>query len=182
MGKIVLCFYRWVPFFPRLPCIHLTSLVTDETRVFLFLSLSHFHVLFWMQMDVKTGRPGNNANPLLDQVVYTCLSSLCRLKPAFQISCFCRLFYSPKRLKRSRTFSSQQEEKMPSVGPIYNVMGFAASSLLAFVTWFKAEPWVELVSFPDRIFCACRKNGPGQLPIPFSFKCAGMLAHCSFLI
>ena len=29
---------------------------------------------------------------------------------------------------------------------------------------------------------ACRKNGSGQLPIPFSFKCARMLAHCSFLI
>ena len=40
----------------------------------------------------------------------------------------------------------------------------------------------HLVSFPDRIFRARRKNGSGQLPIPFSFKCAGMLAHCSFLI
>ena len=39
-----------------------------------------------------------------------------------------------------------------------------------------------VVSFPDRIFRARRKNGSGQLPIPFSFKCAGMLAHCSFLI
>ena len=39
-----------------------------------------------------------------------------------------------------------------------------------------------IVSFPDRIFRARRKNGSGQLPIPFSFKCAGMLAHCSFLI
>ena len=39
-----------------------------------------------------------------------------------------------------------------------------------------------LVSFPDRIFRARWKNGSGQLPIPFSFKCAGMLAHCSFLI
>ena len=40
----------------------------------------------------------------------------------------------------------------------------------------------EIVSFPDRIFRARWKNGSGQLPIPFSFKCAGMLAHCSFLI
>ena len=40
----------------------------------------------------------------------------------------------------------------------------------------------RLVSFPDRIFRARRENGSGQLPIPFSFKCAGMLAHCSFLI
>ena len=28
------------------------------------------------------------------------------------------------------------------------------------------------VSFPDRIFRTRRKNGFGQLPIPFSFKCA----------
>ena len=41
---------------------------------------------------------------------------------------------------------------------------------------------LAVVSFPDRIFRARRKNGSGQLPIPFSFKCAGMLAHCSFLI
>ena len=40
----------------------------------------------------------------------------------------------------------------------------------------------QVVSFPDRIFRARRKNGSGQLPIPFSFKCAGMLAHCSFLM
>ena len=134
-------------------------------------------------MDVKTGRPGNNANPLLDQVVYTCLSSLCRLKPAFQISCLCHLFYSPRRLKRSRTyFLIKARRKDAKCRPIYNVMGFVASSPLAFVTWFKAEPWVELVSFPDHIFCACRKNGSGQLPIPFSFKCTGMLVHCSFLI
>ena len=39
-----------------------------------------------------------------------------------------------------------------------------------------------IVSFPDRIFRARRKNRSGELPIPFSFKCAGMLAHCSFLI
>ena len=45
-----------------------------------------------------------------------------------------------------------------------------------------ACPHTPLVSFPDRIFRARRKNGSGQLPIPFSFKCAGMLAHCSFLI
>ena len=41
---------------------------------------------------------------------------------------------------------------------------------------------LNIVSFPDRNFRARRKNGSGQLPIPFSFKCAGMLAHCSFLI
>ena len=40
----------------------------------------------------------------------------------------------------------------------------------------------NLVSFPDCIFRACRKNRSGQLPIPFSFKCAEMLAYCSFLI
>ena len=40
----------------------------------------------------------------------------------------------------------------------------------------------RIVSFPDRIFRARRKNGSGQLPIPFSFKCVGMLAHCSSLI
>ena len=40
----------------------------------------------------------------------------------------------------------------------------------------------NLVSFPDCIFCACRKNRSGQLPIPFSFKCAKMLVYCSFLI
>ena len=32
-----------------------------------------------------------------------------------------------------------------------------------------------VVSFPDCIFHACRKNRSGQLPIPFSFKCAGAL-------
>ena len=50
----------------------------------------------------------------------------------------------------------------------------------------RAEAGVErgarVVSFPDRIFRACQKDGSSQLPIPFSFKCAGMLAHCSFLI
>ena len=40
----------------------------------------------------------------------------------------------------------------------------------------------KLVSYPDRIFHTHRKNRSGELPIPFSFKCAGMLAHCSFLI
>ena len=30
----------------------------------------------------------------------------------------------------------------------------------------------------DHIFCACWKNRSGQLPIPFSFKCTGMLMHC----
>ena len=35
---------------------------------------------------------------------------------------------------------------------------------------------------PDRIFWAHRENGSGQLPIPFSFKCVGMLVYCSFLI
>ena len=39
-----------------------------------------------------------------------------------------------------------------------------------------------LVSFPDPVFCTCRKNRSGELPVPFLFKCAGMLAHCSFLI
>ena len=39
-----------------------------------------------------------------------------------------------------------------------------------------------LVSFPDPIFCARRKNRSDELPIPFSFKCAGMLGHRSFLI
>ena len=41
--------------------------------------------------------------------------------------------------------------------------------------------WV-VVSFLDHIFCAHQKNRSGQLPIPFSFKCAGRLTHCSFLI
>ena len=40
----------------------------------------------------------------------------------------------------------------------------------------------EIVSFPDHIFHTHRKNRSGELPIPFLFKCAGMLAHCSFLI
>ena len=41
----------------------------------------------------------------------------------------------------------------------------------------------ELVSFPDRIFRARPpEKGSGELPIPFSFKCAGILVHCSFLI
>ena len=39
-----------------------------------------------------------------------------------------------------------------------------------------------IVLSPDRIFCAHRKNESDQLPIPFSFKCAGMLAHCSLLV
>ena len=77
---------------------------------------------------------------LLYQVVYTCLFILCWSEPAFQISCFWRLFYSPRRLKRSRTFSSQQEEKMLSVGPVMLwISCFVASSLLAYVTWFKTE-------------------------------------------
>ena len=38
----------------------------------------------------------------------------------------------------------------------------------------------QLVLFPDRIFRARRKNRSGELPIPISFKCARMLAHCSF--
>jgi len=41
---------------------------------------------------------------------------------------------------------------------------------------------IIIVLLPDRIFRARRKNGYGELPIPFSFICAGMLAHCSFLI
>ena len=40
----------------------------------------------------------------------------------------------------------------------------------------------NLVSFPHYIFCTHWKNRSGQLPIPFSFKCAEMLAYCSFLI
>ena len=40
----------------------------------------------------------------------------------------------------------------------------------------------DMVLFPDRIFRARRKNGSGELPIPFLFKCAGMLVHCSFQI
>ena len=40
----------------------------------------------------------------------------------------------------------------------------------------------KLVSFPDCILRARRKNGSGEPPIPFLFKCAGMLAHCSFVI
>ena len=43
-------------------------------------------------------------------------------------------------------------------------------------------PRCYAVSFPDHIFYTCQKNRFGELPIPFSFKCAGMLAHCSFLI
>ena len=33
--------------------------------------------------------------------------------------------------------------------------------------------------FPDRIFRG--KNRSGELPIPFWFKCAGILVHPSFL-
>ena len=40
----------------------------------------------------------------------------------------------------------------------------------------------HLVSFPDCTLRARWKNGSGQLPNSFSFKCAGMLGHCSFLI
>ena len=40
----------------------------------------------------------------------------------------------------------------------------------------------DIVLFPDRIFRTRRKNGSGELPIPFLFKCAGMLVHCSFQI
>ena len=43
-----------------------------------------------------------------------------------------------------------------------------------------ADPLI--ISFPDRIFYDNRKNGSGQLPILFSFKCAEILVHCSFLI
>ena len=41
------------------------------------------------------------------------------------------------------------------------------------------EP-IVLDSSPDHIFHARRKNGSGELPIPFLFKCAGMLAPYSF--
>ena len=34
-----------------------------------------------------------------------------------------------------------------------------------------------IVLFQDCIFCACRKNGSGQLPIPFSFKCACVIVY-----
>ena len=44
-----------------------------------------------------------------------------------------------------------------------------------------AQPVAVLGHYYCRIFCAGRKNGSSQLPIPFSFKCAGMRAHCSFL-
>ena len=37
-----------------------------------------------------------------------------------------------------------------------------------------ADPLI--ISFPDRIFYDNRKNGSGQLPILFSFKCAGRIA------
>ena len=37
-----------------------------------------------------------------------------------------------------------------------------------------------VVSLPDRIFSTHRKNWSGQLPIPFSFKCTGMLAGALF--
>ena len=43
-------------------------------------------------------------------------------------------------------------------------------------------PRCYVVSFPDCIFYACQKSRLGELPIPSSFKCAGMLAHCSFVI
>ena len=39
-----------------------------------------------------------------------------------------------------------------------------------------------IVLFPDHIFHDNWINGSGQLPILFSFNCAGILAHCSFLI
>ena len=63
-------------------------------------------------------------------------------------------------------------------------MKFFSSELTidTFVPRFSDQDGCLVVSFPDRIFRARRKNGSGQLPIPFSFKCAGMLAHCSFLI
>ena len=54
-----------------------------------------------------------------------------------------------------------------------------ATEILWLLTWQRCLP---IVSSPDRIFCARRKNGSGQLPIPFSFKVTGMQAHCSFLI
>ena len=41
---------------------------------------------------------------------------------------------------------------------------------------------VGVVLFPDRIFRTRCKNGSGQLPIPFSFKCTRMLAHCNLML
>ena len=57
---------------------------------------------------------------------------------------------------------------------------FSPSSLY-FLVRSQQRDW-ELVSFPDHIFRGHWKNVSGQLPIPFSFKCTGMLAHCYFLI
>ena len=38
------------------------------------------------------------------------------------------------------------------------------------------------VLFPDCVFHTHCNSGSGQLPIPFSFKCAGMLAHCNLML
>ena len=43
-------------------------------------------------------------------------------------------------------------------------------------------PWTHLLLSPDHIFRARWKNGSGQLPFPFSFKCAETRVHCSLLI
>jgi len=39
-----------------------------------------------------------------------------------------------------------------------------------------------VVSSPDPIIHVHWKNGSAQLHIPFSLKCAAMLAHCSLLL
>ena len=44
----------------------------------------------------------------------------------------------------------------------------------------KTLPMASLVPRPHFLCVPAGKKG--ELPIPFSFKCAGMLAHCSFLI
>jgi len=42
--------------------------------------------------------------------------------------------------------------------------------------------WLQASLVPRRYFVIWRKNTSGDLPIPFWFWCARMLAHCSILI
>ena len=44
------------------------------------------------------------------------------------------------------------------------------------------QPLPELVSFPADFSPSVGKSTSGNPPIPFRFKCAGMLAHCIILI
>jgi len=51
------------------------------------------------------------------------------------------------------------------------------------ITTHLGEVWgIQLSRVRRRFFAIWRKNTSGDLPIPFWFLCARMLAHCSILI